>query len=88
MSSGWRGYVFLQAFCPNPGVDGTVVGEWRGGVTDWSSSAGRTLRAIGLIADIDGRDVSDAGLICRDTGSGGYKPVTPLDECSAFTCPS
>ena len=88
MSSGWRGYVFLQAFCPNPGVDGTVVGEWHGGVTDWSSSAGRTLRAIGLIADIDGRDVSDAGLICRDTGSGGYKPVTPLDECSAFTCPS
>jgi len=87
MSSGWRGYVFLQAFCPNPGVDGTVVGEWRGGVTDWSSSAGRTLRAIGLIADIDGRDVSDAGLICRDTGSGGYKPVTPLDECSAFACP-
>jgi len=87
MSSGWRGYVFLQAFCPNPGVDGTVVGEWHGGVTDWSSSAGRTLRAIGLIADIDGRDVSDAGLICRDTGSGGYKPVTPLDECSAFACP-
>jgi hypothetical protein len=66
MSSSWRGWVRLQAFCPDDASRGSEIGYWAGTVTDWNPRVGNTLRSAGFIVDIDGRDLSDAGYVCRE----------------------
>ena len=88
MSSSWRGWVRLQAFCPDDASRGSEIGYWAGTVTDWNPRIGNTLRSAGFIVDIDGRDLSDAGYVCREGSSSSFsKPHVPLDECSTFACP-
>jgi hypothetical protein len=88
MSGSWRGWVRLQAFCPDDASRGSEIGYWAGTVTDWNPRVGNTLRSAGFIVDIDGRDLSDAGYVCREGSSSSFsKPHVPLDECSTFACP-
>jgi len=88
MNSTWRGWVRLQAFCPDDASRGSEIGYWAGTVTDWNPRVGNTLRSAGFIVDIDGRDLSDAGYVCRESSTSSLsKPHVPLDECSTFSCP-
>ncbi len=88
MNSSWRGWVRLQAFCPDDASRGSEIGYWAGSVTDWNPRIGGTLRSAGFTVDIDGRDLSDAGYVCRESSSSSLsKPHVPLDECSTFACP-